>query len=79
MLCLNLRYNYTLECRRESEEGKGEQAKGWGGLLPILIDCVIFLSPFLDVTRMSISTVSFLALSRLEFIAYRMLYFDQEC
>ena len=31
------------------------------GLLVILIDCMIFLSPFLDVTRMSISTVSFLA------------------
>ena len=30
-------------------------------LLVILIDCMIFLSPFLDVTRMSISTVSFLA------------------
>ena len=27
----------------------------------ILIDCIIFLSPFLDVTRMSISKVSFLA------------------
>ena len=31
-----------------------------GGLLIILIDCMIFLSPFLDVTRMSMSTVSFL-------------------
>ena len=31
-----------------------------GGLLFILIDCTIFLSPFLDVTRMSMSTVSFL-------------------
>ena len=30
------------------------------GLLLILIDCMIFLSPFLDVTRMSISTVSFI-------------------
>ena len=30
------------------------------GLLVILIDCMISLSPFLDVTRMSISTVSFL-------------------
>ena len=27
----------------------------------ILIDCMIFLSPFLEVTRMSVSTVSFLA------------------
>ena len=32
-----------------------------GGLLLILIDCMIFLSPFLVVTRMSMSTVSFLA------------------
>ena len=32
-----------------------------GGLLVILIDCMIFLSPFLDVRRMSMSTVSFLA------------------
>ena len=31
------------------------------GLLVILIDCMIFLSPFLDITRMSMSTVSFLA------------------
>ena len=32
-----------------------------GGLLVILMDYMIFLSPFLDVTRMSILTVSFLA------------------
>ena len=32
-----------------------------GGLLIILIDCMIFLSPFLDATRMSVSAVSFLA------------------
>ena len=31
-----------------------------GGLLVIPIDCMIFLSPFLDVTRISMSTVSFL-------------------
>ena len=31
------------------------------GLLIILIDCMIFLLPFLDVTRMSMSTVSFFA------------------
>ena len=31
-----------------------------GGLLVILRDSMIFLSPFLDVTRMSMSTVSFL-------------------
>ena len=32
-----------------------------GGLLVILVDCMNILSPFLDVTRMSMSTVSFLA------------------
>ena len=32
-----------------------------GDLLFILIDCMIFLSPFPDVTRMSLSTVSFFA------------------
>ena len=32
-----------------------------GGQLIILIDCLFFLSPFLDLHRMSISTVSFLA------------------
>ena len=32
-----------------------------GGLLVILIDCIIFLSPFLDITRMSMSTIYFLA------------------
>ena len=32
-----------------------------GGLLVILMDYMIFLSPFLDVTRMSMPTVSFLA------------------
>ena len=32
-----------------------------GGLLVILTDCMIFLSPFLDVTKMSMSTVFFLA------------------
>ena len=32
-----------------------------GGLLVIFIDCIIFLSPFLDITRMSMSTVYFLA------------------
>ena len=31
------------------------------GLLVNLIDCIVFLSPFLDVTRMSMSTVSFFA------------------
>ena len=31
-----------------------------GGLLIILIDCMIFPSPFLDVTKISMSTVSFL-------------------
>ena len=32
-----------------------------GSLLVVLIDCIVFLSPFLDITRMSMSTVSFLA------------------
>ena len=32
-----------------------------GSLLVILIDCMIFLSPFVDATRMSMLTVSFLA------------------
>ena len=32
-----------------------------GGLLVTLIDCMIFLSPFLDVISMSISTASALA------------------
>ena len=32
-----------------------------GSLLNILIDCMIFLSPFLGVTRKSMSTISFLA------------------
>ena len=32
-----------------------------GGLLVILIDCMIFLSPFLDPTGMSMSRVSFLS------------------
>ena len=36
-----------------------------GGLLVILIDCIIFMSPFLDVTRMSMSTVSFPRTARL--------------
>ena len=31
-----------------------------GGLLAILIDCMIFVWPFLDVTKMSMPTVSFL-------------------
>ena len=32
-----------------------------GGLLVILIDCMILLLPFLDVTRIYLSTVPFLA------------------
>ena len=32
-----------------------------GGVLVILIDCMIFLTPLLDLTRMFMSTVSFLA------------------
>ena len=47
-----------------------------GGLLVILIDCMIFLSPLLDVTRVSMSTVSFLKELDSEFSAYRMLSFE---
>ena len=43
-------------------------------LLVILIDCLIFLSPFLDVTRISMSTVSFLAQLDSEFSFSRMLF-----
>ena len=32
-----------------------------GGLLVIMVDWMIFLSPFLDVTRMPMSTIFFLA------------------
>ena len=45
------------------------------GLLDILIDCMIFLSPFLDVRRMSMSTVSFLTQVDSGILAYRMLSF----
>ena len=48
-----------------------------GGLLIILIDCMLFLSPFLDVTRICMSTASFLALvDSGELSAYRLLSFD---
>ena len=44
------------------------------GQFVILIDCIIFLSPFLDITRLSMSTVSFLA--QLDFgILYMIEYF----
>ena len=43
-----------------------------GDLHVILIDCLIFLSPFIDVTRMPMSTISLLA--QLEFSASRILY-----
>ena len=48
-----------------------------GGLLVILIDCMIFLSQFLDVTRIS-NIQQFLSLHSytLEFSPYRMLFFD---
>ena len=48
-LSLFYRYNYG-RCSSELAQ-----------LFPLLIDCMIFLSPFLNVTRMSMSTVSFLA------------------
>ena len=47
-----------------------------GGLLAIQIDYMIFLSVFLDNTRMSMSTVSFLAQLDSRIRAYRMLSFD---
>ena len=45
------------------------------GLLVILIDCMIFLSPLLDVTTLSMSTVSFLAQLTLELSALPIEYF----
>ena len=47
-----------------------------GGLFFILRDCMIFLSPFLDVARMSMSIVSFLAQLDSGILCYRMLSFD---
>ena len=47
-----------------------------GGLLVILIDGMIFLSPFLDVPRMSISTVSLLAQLDPGILCLRILSFD---
>ena len=51
-----------------------------GGLLVILIDCMIFLSPFLDVTRISMSRMYkdfFPRTARLSrFSTHRMLSFD---
>ena len=46
---------------RKYEEFPQNETNNEGDLLVILIDCMIFLSPFLDVTRMSMSTVPFLA------------------
>ena len=47
-----------------------------GVLLVILIDCMIFLSPRVDVTKMSMSTVSFLAQLDLEFSTYGIFSLD---
>ena len=44
----------------------------------LLIDCMIFLSPFPDVKRIAMSRVSFLASQTLEFSTYRMLSFDYD-
>ena len=55
MASLTLFYSYYFG-RCSSELGQGRE----GGLLVILTDCMIFLSPSLDVTRISLSTVSFL-------------------
>ena len=47
-----------------------------GGLLLIPIDCMTFLLPFLDVTRMSMSTVSLLAQLNSGILYLYMLSFD---
>ena len=47
-----------------------------GGSLVILIDCMIFLSPFLEVIRMSISTVFFLPQLNSKFSSYKKLSSD---
>ena len=47
-----------------------------GGLLVILIDCIIFLSLFLDVTRMSMSTITLLAQLGCGILCHRMLSSD---
>ena len=44
------------------------------GLFVILIDCIFFLSPFLTVTRISISTVFFLAQLDFECFPLTMIY-----
>ena len=46
------------------------------GLFVILIDYMIFLSQFLDVTRMFMSTVSFFAQLGSGILCFRMLSFD---
>ena len=45
-----------------------------GALLVILIHCMIFLSPFLDVTTMSMSTVSFAQLASLSLSVSLFIY-----
>ena len=55
--CLSLFYRYYFG---RCSSGLAHFLIFEGGLLVILIDCMIFLSAFLDITRMSISTVSFL-------------------
>ena len=47
-----------------------------GSLLVILINCMIFLSPFLDVTRMSCQQTLSLQSQNLESSPYRMLSFN---
>ena len=46
-----------------------------GGLLVILIDCMIFLSPLLDVTRMYMSRISLFAQADYGFLCLQMLSF----
>ena len=48
-----------------------------GGLLIILIDCMIFMSLFLDVTKLSMSTVPFFSL--LFFVTQYLIVAVQPC
>ena len=61
MVSLNLSYRYYFgRCSSELAQLVLLPFFIEGGLLTSVIDCMIFLSPFLDVTSMSMSTVSFL-------------------
>ena len=72
---LSLFYRYYFD-RCSSELAQPVSLPFSRGLLVILIDCMIFPSPFLDVTRMSMSTVSFPAKVNSGILAFRMLSFN---